>query len=298
MGFPLFRFQSFSDRSATSFLRREVYAATPDRFNDPYDGRFLYNGESIVEFLNNEGLYNLFLKKGLMHDDIDSAIQDFCRENQQDCSRSVLISCFSETVTNEMMWSNYADGGKGFVLKYDSDQIEKALAKQQKEPGFGLHRVKYTSERTDSTTFLCQRIQHYLQDVEENRNIVWTERYSELFLEKSPCWEGEREWRIVLPNQERKSISKCILTIKPAGVILGENMERMSRFVICQIAKQLNIPIFEMTSSYEKASFGYVASEVPERKLFTYLNSFGANQIDLYKDHLWSAKLSPLIKKR
>lgn len=289
MGKTLYRFQTFNNSSAISFYNYDIYASTPDKFNDPYDGRFAYNSERVASFLDAE---NLTDELNSIFKSIDFSIEDsielLCKNEEMTWAKGCLISCFAENGAMEMMWAHYANLGKGFALKYDYDDILKALREKnlQRKSGLGIHKVKYVRERTSFNIFLCRKIALMLAGKNNHENSYWIKHYASLFLEKNICWREEKEWRIVLLNEDEQSCSKSILRVKPIGVVLGENMDRISRYVICSIAKRRGIPVFEVEKSFENSTFGYAERKLSDNALDLYANYFGAKPYDLYIDNL------------
>jgi hypothetical protein len=94
--------------------------------------------------------------------------------------------CFTDTPTNDIMWSHYADEHRGLVVEYDPNhsvfrhpQLHRPLGR--------LTRVRYTDELP----------------ILMFRNFPFREGVSHpleyFFLTKRRRWAHEREWRMLLP---------------------------------------------------------------------------------------------------
>jgi hypothetical protein len=81
---------------------------------------------------------------------------------------------FSEVNDSLLMWSHYADSGKGFCLEFRTDSA----------PFEKLHQVQYAEEmpEVDVVPILC----------DENR-----EQFIDLYRTKAQDWRYENEWRCI-----------------------------------------------------------------------------------------------------
>lgn len=89
------------------------------------------------------------------------------------------ILCLSESPTNLLMWSHYADSHQGFVIEFDSTSVFFNQKKSHQDEFRHLRKVIYCE----------QRLSYTLLDINN---------FSP-FLTKSIDWSYEAEWRMLLP---------------------------------------------------------------------------------------------------
>jgi hypothetical protein len=87
------------------------------------------------------------------------------------------ILSLSETPTNVLMWSHYAEGGRGVLIEFSPTHPWFWCQRSQDDDFHHLRRVKYPSSRPPK----------FLFDT-EGEDLLYT---------KDKDWEHEREWRII-----------------------------------------------------------------------------------------------------
>ncbi len=87
------------------------------------------------------------------------------------------ILSLSETPTDTLMWSHYADGGRGFLIEFDPRHSWFWAKKEDRDDFRHLRRVAYTSYRPPK--YLLETV---------GQEVLYTKRKE---------WEYEREWRII-----------------------------------------------------------------------------------------------------
>ncbi len=159
-----------------------LYFSDPKWFNDPYDPLPAfeeYTKERLPPFIRKHyGANfssvppNLYALK--IAETADNLLADYptwleiCRNLAADNTR---ILCLTEEVTNNLMWSHYANSHRGFAIELN---VEKGVTGNLRQV---LHKVKYV----------------------DRRPLVSVHGAAELkvFCSKSPDWRYENEWRIV-----------------------------------------------------------------------------------------------------
>jgi len=123
----LFRYRICNNNNFKAFMNDELWASTPNSFNDPYDCSFVYKKKELYNLidLTFDG-HNIEVIKELENincekrkDIIISYIDILLKRFQKKVKTSMLIVCFSDIIDSEMMWGHYTDNGKGFALEYD-----------------------------------------------------------------------------------------------------------------------------------------------------------------------------------
>jgi hypothetical protein len=124
--FTLFRYRPANEYTLDALVKSDFWVSRPDSFNDPYDTSFVVDSKKLIDHLlentDEELIYtyaNLRNIKSKSKKSIANKwIEDLYKENMSFFKKLFLVSCFSEDVSNEVMWAHYADNGKGFVIEY------------------------------------------------------------------------------------------------------------------------------------------------------------------------------------
>jgi hypothetical protein len=122
------------------------------------------------------------------------------------------ILSLSETPSNTLLWSHYAEGGRGFLIQFDPAHPWFWAQRSENDELRHLHRVTYESDRA----------QKYLLDTNGN-DILYT---------KGKDWTYEQEWRILRsfdeaaknlgPDKNGKDIFLLAIPAKSiCGIVIG-----------------------------------------------------------------------------
>ncbi len=310
-----FRFRMVSDNSIKGLMNDEVYGTTPDQFNDPYDTLFQYDTEK---------LYNLLINDKESFDLLAKDVQSACQKNNPKYSlnnamefiknkelflplvgnyfldilgilrKQMLIACFCNSVTKEIMWSHYTNYGKGFAVEYDSEDIKKLIetymSKYKKinqndkleDDTFGLKKVDYSGSRFDGTEVAYNQIKELLRRKMLYRNGTLTDKkyildkdtFKKFVLYKDKSWEYENETRLVLPNNDESKSFGLLGIIKPKAIYLGEFISFNDTYVLCNIARTKKIPVYKMISSLDKKRFGLTKKKISVSNLKKIVEKF------------------------
>lgn len=133
----LYKYQPFSIESLVNLKNREIWFSMPAKFNDPYDCAIEIGTSPISE----EECYKLFKKyrekkkdqiiydldyltNGKPNEKFKEKVQNGLLNAFKDRKKTMLydrgVACFSEINNNLLMWSHYANGHRGFCLKFDT----------------------------------------------------------------------------------------------------------------------------------------------------------------------------------
>lgn len=172
------------------------------------------------------------------------------------------IFCSSKKYDNPVLWAHYANNHQGFCVGYDPKELAKVSYFHQE--------ILYTEEQ-----FPLNRIlEEQSNDPVKNEALI-----QQLILRKSKYWEYEEEIRFLyhvktgdkrhqgmdLYFNKKEHESKKIYTLNrgeletlvtdtyidqpvPGSVLyLGLNMAEENKKVLLEIAKENNVPVFQMT---------------------------------------------------
>jgi len=172
----LFRYENISLQTIRNLKNQVVYLGAPRNFNDPYDCAI----SAALGDLSDDGL-SQFLNGAQVAapaEEVKALIKQGATKAISDIAESFIngrgISCFTEKNDNLLMWSHYADGGRGICLEFSTSESLFEKAKK----------VNYVDDipRLSLDRLLCE---NNYEDV------------MELFRTKSTAWQYEQEWRVM-----------------------------------------------------------------------------------------------------
>lgn len=182
---------------------------------------------------------------------------------------SVKFACFSEAIDSAAMWGYYGDSSKGFALSYDfsnggytvCDTCEKRDQCLAPKNGL-LARVIYDDTRFDTMQYAIWLLQqNLLLDMLAKKNMLqyWNmiQRAfpcpdlfmgSKALLHKASTWKHEQEWRLICScNSTEFNRQEFSYAIKrPMAVYLGRKISSIHKKILCNIAAEKGIPVYEM----------------------------------------------------
>ncbi|EKO3930492.1 DUF2971 domain-containing protein [Vibrio fluvialis] len=147
----IYKFSNFSDIKFESLSKKGIWFSDLQSYNDPFEGE--YNLKSEFKNIDNliEAVRGVFLSYRQYEnlDKFDREISQFAEKDWDKKSIDVFIkflddeiiehiksvqkltiSCFIqekdglEPLKNNLMWSHYADGLRGFCLKFDNEKLK------------------------------------------------------------------------------------------------------------------------------------------------------------------------------
>jgi hypothetical protein len=245
------------ERLKRIFTHNELYFASPIKLNDPFDCKtlFTFEGSGKVDFSNyfygmvRHKFPNLSEKE--TKKEVDSLIQkklhkDPYRRNVQiETWLKILLSenaklgvlCLSKKRDDILMWSHYADGHTGFCLQFDKE---------------GLKSWKF-----------CAPVRYRKSYPTFKEFVNYPHESHRLFLlRKSDHWKYEKEWRIIanceIPRNRYLRFPDHLLT----GVILGCQMRKKDRDMICRWAESRKIHLKLYGSNKKESEYGLMIEEI------------------------------------
>ena len=285
----IFRFRAINDYSLNAFLDDELYIASPNAFNDPFDSSFVYDLDKVVDsFLQNQGfLKNIFIysffqqhKRKPSDNEINNALLEFNNDKQrlkniikEQCIKSLyflrseyLVGCFTKRVDNSVLWAHYGQCGKGFVLEYRKNDLYELLLTYFKKIHYNkklstIFDVSYDNnvfERTDLMISILESFSEFLVETVNNPRVKRfryepsEENLKAIFTHKAFNWSYENEQRIIVPNTNLGESFRCLGNIKPVAVYLGTNMEKYNRYLLIKACKEKGILVYQMRNNFEK----------------------------------------------
>jgi hypothetical protein len=234
----LHRYRNISEYTFSDLLNDEITFTSPELFNDPYDGSFMYTPKIKVslkyEFRPNGGTVTKGEStKGELAPAgeriIDNSLQKFIKN-------LVRVACFSEQNSNEVMWSHYANQAKGIVLSYSINELEE-LMKENNIKDYVIAPVFYQNHKLFFNPIS--------KDTDEKKMVFYMNK---VMLLKNKGWVYEDEWRLIFSTINEERFSKKFVRlkgIKPKKIILGENTSHTYARIIKDIAREKRIDVFQ-----------------------------------------------------
>ena len=145
------------------------------------------------------------------------------------------IACFSEAFDSVLMWSHYANKHSGFCVEYDfrdlflDDDYDKMIAPV-------VYSKKRMSVVAKSGGVGRGKYREY------DRNLMYA---VDCLFAKSSDWSYEKEWRVVACKSE--DISEFNKKVKISKIILGANIDNLSKKKLLSIAKNKGISVYQMS---------------------------------------------------
>lgn len=212
-------------------IQSEAYFTPASTFNDPIDCKIPFNFNSsrlkIEQYWRSmerqQGVSRQEHKRRIRQLVIQSKTADGQKrltELQFKGLERHGILCLSTEPDDMLMWSYYADGHKGIVVRFNTSLEQFAILRPQYVPV----EVKYSME--------LPRIDYYETETQDMiARVVGT---------KAKAWEHEKEWRIVLVNQTGYvHIPPTMIT----AVIFGLRTEAASERRIREWTERREIPL-------------------------------------------------------
>lgn len=124
----LFKYCSITDNNVNAFLHDEIWATSPNRFNDPYDSVFCHDKNEIIKYIQEKVIigditkYKAIFNTNNIKETVKKIYNDII-EKLDSSRNNYVVSCFSEKYNSEIMWAHYAGYAKGFVLEYSGIEL-------------------------------------------------------------------------------------------------------------------------------------------------------------------------------
>jgi hypothetical protein len=212
-----------------------------------------------------DGLFEMIdSNNGSIKELLSNKIDELTNEAVKSVRKMAFIACFSESIRSVTMWSHYADSHKGFSLEYDTNHFQlrcqncDKVKHCNKAAVCSVYPVIYHRQRYDATDFLAWYIGKGMGMPIKNPD---TFAVGKCFLYKSPQWNYEKEWRLIVSkmNEFQDKSPACIYNIRPTAIYYGTDIAPINRKMLHIIAKEKGIKEYQMyidNKSYQY-SMGY-----------------------------------------
>ncbi|MEB7279657.1 DUF2971 domain-containing protein [Enterobacter asburiae] len=262
--FPFFyKFSALNINSLSALAEGKAWFSRLADFNDPFEGQFLIKRPDIE--LDKEKLFQ-YMGNILPKNVLSEPASEIIRRNYEQspdgfkktieqavsttynrfhnafqnisafCLASDIPNVDASHVSNVMMWSHYADGMKGFCIKFKPEYLLSSL-REMNEPNFNIAQVHYQDEMYNVDFFDL---------VDLSKNV-----YTQAIHTKHTGWEYECECRIITENPGLYKYSHDAIDC----IFIGSKMPLPHQKILLDICS-VNIPNVNIYSVRTHAS-GY-----------------------------------------
>lgn len=266
MGIPspfFYKFSALNINSLSALAEGKAWFSRLADFNDPFEGQFLIKRPDIE--LDKERLFQ-YMGNILPKNVLSEPVSDIIRRNYEQspdgfkktieqavsttynrfhnafknisafCLASDIPNVDASHVSNVMMWSHYADGMKGFCIKFKPEYLLSSL-REMNEANFNIAQVHYQDEMYNVDFFDL---------VDLSKNV-----YTQAIHTKHTGWEYEYECRIITENPGLYKYSHDAIDC----IFIGSKMPLPHQKILIDICS-VNIPNVNIFSVRTHAS-GY-----------------------------------------
>lgn len=259
----LFKIRACGEFALKNLAEKTLYLGVANEFNDPYDTAFWVDYRKLAawEKLDELGFSDDQVATALESEDPISAVVALVSAQEppimnvahwlhevgvlapnhqagqlpwliDQLKSSYKICSLSERVDSVLMWSHYGYNHTGFAMEYDFTGLHR-----NQLPTLTLWPVAYTNQLFDVT--------HILRAQRREKN------YNELYgiaasLCKAVDWQYEREWRLVVPDDDSE-VKGFNVAAPLKAVHLGARISDSHALEILRICGEIDIPVYKVT---------------------------------------------------
>ena len=235
-------FKYFSDKDdvfKSIFINQEIRFTQPRAFNDPLEF------SPTMRFHDDKSNYQFYDFNGTRFPSVELFYRVQIIESQ---INSYGILSLTKVPDSFDMWSQYANGHRGFVIEFKADFYRHKLMKSKSGEEYPVKEVNYVDDYTVNLENL----------VDKNREIPIKVLHNELFFKKTARWKHEHEYRMVrplsdLPAYQSPKTNYPYTDVNPylfpfdwdciSSIILGASMSQEKKSQIAHCCEKNNIPL-------------------------------------------------------
>lgn len=259
----LFKIRTCGELALKNLAEKSLYLSVANKFNDPYDTAFWvdyrklaawgkldelgFNDDQVAAALESEDPISAVVALASAQEPSSMNVAHWLHEvgvlapNHQagqlpwlidQLKSSYKICSLSERVDSVLMWSHYGRDHTGFAMEYDFTGLHRNHLST-----LALWPVAYSNKLFDITHIL--RAQHR----DKNYNALYGIAAS---LCKAIDWQYEREWRLVVPDDDRE-VKGVNVAAPLKAVHLGARISDAHALEILKICNGIDIPVYKVT---------------------------------------------------
>ena len=207
----LYKYKAFDELKhwETLLYKGKIFLGSSAHQNDPFDCLMKADMDRVIQ---SEKFKAAYRKKFGVDIPISRITIEECRELFLGVQEDIKIACFSEVYDSILMWSHYTNNHSGICIEYDTNKFSPKIKSS-------IFPVLYSRTRLDLT--------------EDLMKASINAGYKALVF-KAKEWEYEKEWRIILSNEDfinaRRAISAVIVGVRCSEERIKEIKEWATKF--------------------------------------------------------------------
>lgn len=247
----LYKFREINTNNLTALANNQLWFSNQSDFNDPFEGAHIKDNKVPQEILEifvckskeeigTEKFTELLTKMGLKEGGFtsDQLFQKIAEHDLQiliNIIHSSKIVCLSlsepdnDPIKNNLMWSHYAAGLRGFCLVFDGDLLQKDIYSFANK---SIRPIKIEYKNKPNTLKLLDFIQS--ESVLGNNDINFVQAVTKTVATKSVDWAYENEFRIM---SLEKNIFHHYSTETLKEIVIGEKMPEAQKTLLLNTVK-------------------------------------------------------------
>jgi hypothetical protein len=216
----LYKYQKKTEYSLASLKSETVWLSTPASFNDPFDCAINLDRRKLKESVSHAveqiaKTNNIPVEIALNLKQVtaeDEAAYEQLRKSLKEEMQTIGVLCLSETPSEILMWSHYADHHRGFCVEYELE--EGSLLRSLAQP------VNYTELFPSlSLEDLPKKAKGSFLDI-----CIYT---------KAIQWSYEKEWRVIMYEGEKLFRAPAPVS----SIIFGARMPQQDKLEVYEILR-------------------------------------------------------------
>jgi len=254
----LYKFRTLSTNSLSALANNKLWFSRLNDFNDPFEGAHILNSkvsdDDLVLFSKSinwkskeevgEEAYNKILSSMKINDDGLSKITLLKCIAKHDLNILVeiihnsKIACFSlydeknDLLKENLMWSHYANGLRGFCLVFDGSKLQSDIYESSNKSMRPIQ-IKYQDE--PKLLILSDYIRSIITPEFEDHDYIRT--ITETIATKSVKWKYENEVRISVLGKINLHLYSYETLLE---IVIGSRMPKDQKNLVIGIAKKSN----------------------------------------------------------
>ena len=258
----LYKFREVNTNNLSALANNQLWFSSLNDFNDPFEGFYIkeinIDFESLPGFelilednigghQHQEILDELNLIKGsFTKEEFFQKVAEYDLEKFINIVHGSKIVCLSieqeekNPLTNNLMWSHYANGLRGYCLVFDGDELQKDMYSSTAE---SIRPIIVQYQDHPNVIKLNDLLQ--LQGLLNGDDINFVEKVIEIAATKSSDWKYENEFRIMSLNE---SDFHCYMPNTLKEIIVGDKMSASEKSLLLNVVKASNPNIIVKTA--------------------------------------------------
>jgi hypothetical protein len=198
-----YKYQVVNDYLLENLKHNQLYYNHPSNYNDPFDSKIYgYSECTEKQWIKDCMKTHLSISRDKAADALKFNIEEgrihkkgklIVTDTSYTENSSPLACCFSKEPDNILMWSHYANHHRGVCLSFKASHRPKTIEfKHATEYGLTVN-----SENIPLYHVRYERGKPKIVDILELYRTLNSELFLDFLLTKSPCWEYEKEYRLI-----------------------------------------------------------------------------------------------------